>query len=244
MRTSHPVYWVVLGVASWLADGCTTSIDALSQRDAVATDVTSSAGGNVRPDTEGPGGAGGTGGTAGYSEVMDAPLRDSSVDAPGILGGAFGGVGSGGSSALGGASGCGGAMVADDGGAAGLGGAAGNGETAGTSTPAHGGTAGSSVATSGAGGAQSGGVSGSGGAGMADASADVVQCLVNNGVTGWGIPGQPLICESSCVGCHAACMYVGTRSEGWYVVCEVDAGATSGGCSSSAPNLIRYTSCQ
>jgi hypothetical protein len=70
------------------------------------------------------------------------------------------------------------------------------------------------------------------------------QCLTKDGVTGWGLPGQDLICTASCTGCTAICSLIGTRSEGWYTKCgAVDAlGSTGCGISANA-TLITWASC-
>jgi hypothetical protein len=69
-----------------------------------------------------------------------------------------------------------------------------------------------------------------------------VQCLTKNGVTGWGIPGQDLICQDNCTGCAAVCSAIDTRSEGWYLQCDATAAKVASGCSPSG--LIKFANCK
>jgi hypothetical protein len=76
-------------------------------------------------------------------------------------------------------------------------------------------------------------------AGSAGASsAASVACLNGPSGLGW-YQGSTLICTSRCQGCTATCVNVGTKSEGWYTICQ----SLESACNISTPGLIKFASC-
>ena len=261
LATTPAILGILVGgmLAAGLAAGCgsnqvtigSQNIDAAAGRGGA---VAGGSGGSATGGVVGSGGVAPTGGTVGVGGATPS--------------GGITGVGAGGSKASGGtiASGgskAGGGTIAT-GGATGTGGTtttcAGLSESCVTSSccaplvcgntmgspiclesyppPATGGAGPGGGSPSKGGSTAAGGTTGTGGA---TGSSSVPQCMTKNGVTGWGMPGQDLICESNCAGCTAVCIHVGTRSEGWGFTCGAADVQIAAGCNST--DEIMFANC-
>ena len=107
-----------------------------------------------------------------------------------------------------------------------------------TPCPATGGAGPTGGTPSTGGSTAAGGATGTGGA---TGLSSVPQCVTKNGVTGWGMPGQDLICESNCAGCTPVCVHVGTRSEGWGFTCGAADAQIAAGCNGT--DEIMFANC-